>query len=180
MKSTNAIVLLSLCAVMAFGCIEDSDGNGGGGEGRLMIRVPENHRPDAAACMNVPTEDEVVVDGEPEEWQQNECERHSDCDEGVNGRCVRRPREGSFICAYDQCILDDDCEDGGVCVGCSERSWNSQIREAFATVVTLVLHSMIWKGSGTDEVRRRMPMWLVELNVCRFYSVSHNSFLKAP
>ena len=26
-----------------------------------------------------------------------------------------RPREGSFVCMYDQCTRDVDCEEGGVC-----------------------------------------------------------------
>lgn len=81
----------------------------------MTARTPVNHRPEGVACPTPPIEDELVNDRNREEQPNDECRRHSDCDEGLNGRCVMMPRSDSFVCSYDQCASDNDCGEGDVC-----------------------------------------------------------------
>ena len=72
--------------------------SGGGG------RVPEKHRPVAAACTGERTNQE------PTGANGGECAKHVDCTKGRNGRCVFG-RAGT-MCTYDQCANDGECETG--------------------------------------------------------------------
>ena len=68
------------------------------------IREPLKHRPDEVACDDFRSSEPVEGD-----FIEGECERHEDCQDGANGRCVIN--RDFAMCTYDQCFADADCGD---------------------------------------------------------------------
>ena len=57
-------------------------------------------------------------DGEVDDpsFQQVNCTSDAECVEGRNGRCESDPSGTELFCSYDECLVDEDCTAGSVCV----------------------------------------------------------------
>ena len=80
----------------------------------IAPRVPTAHRATATSCAGVYSAPEPPsgIDA-----ATNGCTRHSDCDEGMNGKCITgNGYMGRYYrCAYDNCTTDADCGSGTLC-----------------------------------------------------------------
>ncbi|MBN2525037.1 MAG: hypothetical protein JXR76_01500 [Deltaproteobacteria bacterium] len=91
------------------GSISDTDSETD--TGTIDFREPEIHRPEAINCENVHSPEEPPLDAE------GNCQQHSDCTEGQNGKCVQLgigARGYEYYCVYDTCYLDAECEQEGM------------------------------------------------------------------
>ena len=83
-----------------------STGGTGSGGTSTGGQPPEKHRPTAAEC------DDERPSPEVSEWPGADCQAHSECTEGRNGRCTSHRWQE---CTYDACIKDADCGENRIC-----------------------------------------------------------------
>jgi hypothetical protein len=94
----------------------------------LAGRVPRNHRPSGSTCAGVraavPTlpacpcvDSDSGIDVSAGVCQCGFCDKDSQCDAGMNGRCENPPGAPFNYpgCSYDECFSDSDCEAGVPC-----------------------------------------------------------------
>jgi hypothetical protein len=91
---------------------------GGGGTGGLASgRVPDNHRPSDAQCMQTAPAGNCPCTAGCSSPQFT-CTSDSACaDAGANGRCINQGGPAGCGCTYDRCAGDTDCPSGQTC-GC--------------------------------------------------------------
>jgi hypothetical protein len=100
-------ILCALCFAALASC---------GSGSTLAGRVPDNHRPNNAQCMQTAPAGTCSCNdncSNPAEWA---CTSDSACaDGGVNGRCVSFLGPAGCGCTYDRCAGDTDCPSGQTC-----------------------------------------------------------------
>lgn len=75
--------------------------------------------PHRAAPVTCPAGERAATTPELEgSTSTGECDRHADCTEGANGRCVAEGN-GYRTCLYDECTTSADCSSGAYCL-CGE------------------------------------------------------------
>ena len=92
------------------------------------IRIPIRHRETATACEATRASPAVTDDGNP----NNECGAHSDCDQGIEGRCSAT-RFG-YVCTYHECLDDGDCSTVCQCDGGFASDHNVCLRQGNCSV----------------------------------------------
>ena len=118
-----------VCAVALVGCSESSVTKGapecsqlracGSSAPAPSTEVPPEHRSTAQACGRTPAAAMVFS---PYRLTGTPCTGDDPCttDAGVPGKCLHG------ACSADECLTDDDCANGGVCV-CSSPTGSSAI-----------------------------------------------------
>jgi len=86
---------------------DSTSGTTGGTSGGVQP-VPEHHRSAPVACPEERAAGDPIVNQHP----PNQCAQDSDCNAGINGRCLWFH---ASYCSYDTCFNDSDCSDNGVC-----------------------------------------------------------------
>ena len=111
------VFLGGFCCVMTPGCREanwvrmDSVGDS---NQAVLLPEPLKHRETANSCVNVHS---PVEPGDNRDDYYSNCSKHSDCTDGVNGKCISGigMAWSLYFCTYDECATDDDCAEGAVC-----------------------------------------------------------------
>jgi hypothetical protein len=87
------------------------------------------HRPTAAACPRLAAPTSTVcalASFNP----QGDCTDASDCQAGIDGRCVGSLPSGRCSCTYDACFSDGECPGGEVCACSGSFSGNACVASA--------------------------------------------------
>jgi hypothetical protein len=90
-KELSAALVTLTLATSAPGC------------GGKRVSVPLDHRDAGVSCP------QQRASSLPDGGGGRRCERDSDCDAGLNGRCGWFAFGGFIVCAYDECFNDSDC-----------------------------------------------------------------------
>src|SRR5580658_5584664 len=139
----SALLISTMTLVAVLGCGGRESGtnastSGGGGFSAGMdastasdLKVPLYHRATAASCPSQRgpgTPNLQPICPTPPPPSSVCCSSDSQCDGGINGRCIDLGHAGQQ-CTYDECSNDSDCPSGTPCIcrGSSpiENAWNT-------------------------------------------------------